>query len=217
MKNITFDEIYKTYYKDVYSAILAKTFRNEYLTQEITAMAFAKAFKNISKYDPKKSAIKTWLYNIAYRLLIDNSRLDAYKHKPLFFSQLSPESENGSEWKGENKLRYDIADKSIDIENEYDQNELSKRISEAISTLKETDQIIFNMFYFENKKYNEISEELNIPSHTVHNRLHVCKTKLKTILAEYKSKFNNNIKKTTTSINKKDDVYYVVETNEMYY
>ena len=66
------DEIYQAYAKTVYKYLLSRT-QNEDLAEELTQETFYRLFRNISGYKSKKK-FKAYLYTIASRLCIDESR-----------------------------------------------------------------------------------------------------------------------------------------------
>ncbi len=58
-----FDEIYQSYFKDVYRYIYGMT-HNESIAEEITQDTFVKALKAIERFDGTKD-IRAWLFTIA--------------------------------------------------------------------------------------------------------------------------------------------------------
>lgn len=69
-----FDEIYRTYFQDVYLYIRSLTY-NESIAEEITQEAFFKALKAIESFDGSKD-IRAWLFTIA-----KNTYFSYYKKK----------------------------------------------------------------------------------------------------------------------------------------
>lgn len=68
-----FSALYGSYAKKIYNFIYYKTFQKE-LAEDICSQTFLKALKNIQKYDEKKGAFSSWLFQIAKNTLIDHYR-----------------------------------------------------------------------------------------------------------------------------------------------
>ena len=67
-----FEQIYSTYYRHVYS-FLYKLCHDARVAEDLTQETFYRLFRNISGYKSKKK-FKAYLYTIANRLCIDESR-----------------------------------------------------------------------------------------------------------------------------------------------
>ena len=63
MSDMTFEEIYNEYFKDVFLYIKGISL-DEHIAEEITQETFVKALKNIEKFDGKKD-IRAWLFTIS--------------------------------------------------------------------------------------------------------------------------------------------------------
>ena len=71
-------ELMSIYKKPVYHVVL-KMVRNADDAEDLTIEAFAKAFRNLHKFNPEY-AFSTWLFRIAHNRLTDHWR--ALKHRP---------------------------------------------------------------------------------------------------------------------------------------
>lgn len=71
---MNFDEIYNKYYKRVLNFITFKTYNNFSISEELANDAFMKIFNHLDSYDSKKSELKTWIFTIVNRVLIDYFR-----------------------------------------------------------------------------------------------------------------------------------------------
>ncbi len=83
------------------------------------------------------------------------------------------------------KINYDISDFEnvfsdvITTEIQYENTEKINIIERTIEQMKQEDIDIFNFFYYENRKINEISKMLNLTEFNVKSRLHRIRKKLK--------------------------------------
>jgi len=108
---------------------------------DVLQNTFLKIWQNLDSFQGK-SALYTWLYRIA-----TNEALTLLKKKRNSLSFSINDEENHCE----------IALKSDPY---FDGNEIQIQLQKAISTLPEKQRIIFNLKYFEELKYEEISEIL---------------------------------------------------------
>lgn len=68
-----FDEVYRSYLRPVY-AFVAFRVGNRAAAEDITAQVFEKAWRAYPRFDPRKTAISTWLFTIARNSLTDHYR-----------------------------------------------------------------------------------------------------------------------------------------------
>jgi RNA polymerase sigma-70 factor (ECF subfamily) len=61
---MTFEEIYKEFFKPIYSYILARV-RSDAAAQDIAATAWRKAFEKLDAFDESRGSIRQWLFGIA--------------------------------------------------------------------------------------------------------------------------------------------------------
>lgn len=139
--------IYEKHYSDVFRYVLART-GNVETAEEIASDTFVKANENLSSYDSEKSAVKTWLFNIAKNLVIDNWRTTHYEKKRVLVSSYTDESGNES-------FQY-IDDVSADdgIKAEEYQNKIRK----AFDKLKPEYRKVIEQYFIQKMKYREIAE-----------------------------------------------------------
>lgn len=77
-----------------------------------------------------------------------------------------------------NNLENDFFDIQI-IDLEYENREKIEIIKNTMEKMKEQDKDIFNLYYYGNRKINEISKILKITEFNVKSRLHRIRKKLK--------------------------------------
>jgi RNA polymerase sigma-70 factor (ECF subfamily) len=125
--------------------------------EEIINDVFVKWNEHIQNYDVHLGKLNTWLYHIAKNKIIDYYRKtnnNRYVNISNFVN-----NETGKE-------TFQIIDNSNNVEN-VENIQLLEEINKAMSKLKPTYKNIAQLFFIEQKKYNEISEILNIPLGTV--------------------------------------------------
>lgn len=79
-------EFFKTFYNNYKRTIKLEVFRmtyNHYTTEDLCQEIFTKAWQNMSKYDPSKGALYTWLINIAKNHCKDYLKSKHFKHLRL--------------------------------------------------------------------------------------------------------------------------------------
>ncbi len=126
---------------------------------------FVKAFTNLDKfrYD---SAVYTWLYRIATNTCLNF--LDK-KKRQYTFSALNFE---------------DNLINTLETDEYFDGNEIQMKLQKAILTLPPKQRLVFNMKYYDELKYNEISEILKISVGSLKASYHHAVTKIEKYLKE---------------------------------
>lgn len=116
--------------------------KNHEDANDISQNVFIKVFKSLPNFK-RESALYSWLYRIAYN-----------------------ESINFLEKNKKRKLDFSLSDQYIQIKDDSTFGDtissvtIEKLLDEAIATLPEKQAIVFQLKYFEDKKYTEISEIL---------------------------------------------------------
>ena len=140
-----YNVLLESHWDYVYNYLYKQT-KNTFLSEEICIKTFAKAFDKIDSYD-KKYTFKTWLVTISKRLLIDEKR-----KKELETTKID---------KHVNALESD----ELNVEEEIHNKEHLNTVKIALKQLKESDRIVLEKYYFEEKTYaqiaNDISESVN--------------------------------------------------------
>lgn len=141
--------------------------------EEVAQDVFLKAYNKLEDFRGK-AKFSTWLYRIAYNTAISHGR----KKKVEFLAIDEKLIENYSE--------EDISDNllGMSVENQ------KKLITEALSTIPRTDNLIVSLFYFHKKDIDEISEIVGMTQSNVKVKLHRIRKKL---LKEMNSIMDNNI------------------------
>lgn len=154
-------ELMQRYKKPVYHMIL-KMVRNVDDAEDLTIEAFAKAFKNLKKFNPEFT-FSTWLFRIATNNCIDfirKKKLDTFSISNTF------KDDNGD------SVDIDIKDGNLNPQEETIKIEKVEIIQAIVTKLPPKYQILVRLRYFQELSYEEIAEEIDAPLGTVKAQLH---------------------------------------------
>lgn len=146
----------------LYSFIYRYT-RDQQLSIDIVQDSFVKLQRYKHHYHPSKGKVRSYLFQIAYRLLID--KLNRWKKWRSFMPFLAP----------------------ITKDELHHTDRLT--IREAIVNLPDKQRAVILLFYYHDMKHEEIAEILNIPKGTVKSRLH---TAIQSLKVELEGDFNES-------------------------
>lgn len=131
-------------------------------TDDALQNTFIKVWENLDNFE-SKSSLFTWLFRIATNeaLLILRKKKREYKYKGDLESifKNAPESDT---W--------------------FDGDEGQRKFLAAIKKLPEKQQLVFNMKYFEELKYEEISEILSTSVGSLKASYHLARKKIESLL-----------------------------------
>ncbi len=142
LKNKVFKQIVKKYEQGIYSH-LRKMLLIHDDTNDVMQETFIKVWKNLSKFR-NDASLFTWIYRIATNQAINYIKQKNRKH---IFSK-----EGGMDYLSETF--------SEDVY--FDGDEFHEKFQKALQTLPEKQKLVFNMKYFDNMKYEEIAEILEL-------------------------------------------------------
>ena len=131
-------------------------------TNDLVQETFIKAWNNIDTFR-SESQIATWLYRIAV-----NEVLSFLRKKHIETVSL------------DNEL-HDIAD-SIESDVYFSGNRADALFREAVSRLPEKQRLVFNMKYFEDMKYEEMSEILDTSVGALKASYHIAVKKIENFI-----------------------------------
>jgi RNA polymerase sigma factor (sigma-70 family) len=156
-----FAELMQRYKKPVYHMIL-KMVRNVDDAEDLTIEAFAKAFRNLKKFNPDFT-FSTWLFRIA-----TNNCIDFIRKKKLDTMSISNtyKDDNGE------SVDIDIKDFNPDPQEEAIKGEKIEIIQSIVTKLPAKYQVLVRLRYFQELSYEEIAEEMKVPLGTVKAQLH---------------------------------------------
>ncbi|PRY90738.1 RNA polymerase sigma factor [Mongoliibacter ruber] len=126
------------YQKRVYSIARKMVLIHED-ADDITQITFIKAYKNLHKFNGK-SSLFTWLYRIA-----TNESLNfLQKKKRRFFASIEDHEE--------------VMKKYVDSSPLVDGDAIEKKLQKALLALPEKQRLVFNLRFYEDLSYEEISQ-----------------------------------------------------------
>lgn len=137
-QNEAFELLLRDYQKPLYNHI-RNIVLNHDNTHDVLQNTFVKVFQNLKDFKGE-SKLFSWMYRIA-----TNEALTFLNQKARKSGITSVELQN----KAIDNLKADIY---------FDGNEIQIKLQKAIATLPEKQQLVFKMKYFEELKYEEISE-----------------------------------------------------------
>lgn len=139
---------------------------NEQDAEEVVQDSFAYAFANLHRYDPARSAFRTWLYTITMSRCHNKRRRKWLPTVNLadmieWLPGLDPQPETVAEQQSIREIVWDAL------------HELSPKLREAVV-----------LRYFDGLTYREMAEVLNCPQKTAESRVRLAHEALHHILAE---------------------------------
>lgn len=156
-----FAELMSRYKKPVYHMIL-KMIRNVDDAEDLTIEAFAKAFKNLAKFNPEFT-FSTWLFRIA-----TNNCIDFMRKKKLATTSISGTYKDDA---GEN-VDMEFKDGGLNPMEEAIKAQKVALVQSIVTKLPPKYQTLVKLRYFEELSYEEIATELSAPLGTVKAQLH---------------------------------------------
>jgi RNA polymerase sigma-70 factor (ECF subfamily) len=138
----------RKYQNFVYSIAL-RYLQSERDAEDASQEIFIKALASISKFRGE-SSLKTWLYRISKNYCLNQIR----KKKALTFFGLFGKDEDGFD--------FDFVDPDLTPDEKIEKSETETRFLKALSKLPEKQRETFALRYFEDMKYEEISQVLGI-------------------------------------------------------
>ena len=154
-------ELMQRYKKPVYHMIL-KMVRNVDDAEDLTIEAFAKAFKNLRKFNPEFT-FSTWLFRIA-----TNNCIDFIRKKKLDTLSINNPYKNDEG----DSTDIDIKDVNLDPQEEAIKSQKVEIIQTIVTKLPSKYQTLVKLRYFDELSYEEIAEQIDAPLGTVKAQLH---------------------------------------------
>jgi RNA polymerase sigma-70 factor (ECF subfamily) len=130
---------------------------------DLVQIVFIKVFQNISEFEGK-SKLSTWIYRIAINETLAFLR---HKRRTMFVPIVNVERQLSN---------------MIDGGSNFGGDEIEKKLQKAILTLPEKQRLVFNMRYYENIKYEEMSDILGTSVGALKASYHIAEEKIEKIL-----------------------------------
>ncbi|MEY3397886.1 MAG: hypothetical protein RL220_480 [Bacteroidota bacterium] len=153
-------ELMERYREPIYFMLL-KMVNNKDDAEDLTIEAFGKAFRRLGQYTPQY-AFSTWLFKIASNNCIDYIRKKKIKAISI---------DHGFTTDDGDTIEINIQDAVIDPAEAMQKEERIRKMREIVDRLKPRYRKLVELRYFEEKAYEEIAEELNLPLGTVKAQL----------------------------------------------
>jgi RNA polymerase sigma-70 factor (ECF subfamily) len=135
-------------------------------TDDVLQNTFIKIFKNIDNFK-RDSKLYSWMYRIATNEAITFINKRA-KEKSVDITEYQQQLVS-----------------SLDSDNWFTGDEIQLILQKAIATLPQKQQLVFNMKYFEEMKYNEISEILETSVGALKASYHIAVKKIEKFIKKY--------------------------------
>ncbi|MEN8123783.1 MAG: RNA polymerase sigma factor [Bacteroidota bacterium] len=132
---------------------------------DVLQNTFIKIFKNIEKFN-EKSKLYSWMYRIA-----TNESITHINKKAIMYKIDSDD------------IRKQMIDK-LESDVYFEGDEIQLKLQKALATLPQKQQLVFNMKYFDDMKYDEISEILDTSVGALKASYHHARKKIETYLKE---------------------------------
>lgn len=151
-------------YKDSIYFMALKMVNNKDDANDLMIETFGKAFENLDKYKPDY-AFSTWLYRIATNNCIDFIRKKRLKLVSIDNVESDDEGTNNSN----NPMQ--IKSDALNPEEASIKKQRIEQLKNIIEDLPNRYRVLIKLRYFEERSYDEIAEELDIPLGTVKAQL----------------------------------------------
>ncbi len=132
---------------------------------DVLQNTFIKVYRNIAKFNAD-SKLYSWMYRIA-------------TNESITFINKRAKSQNVDI----SEMQYKLAE-SLEADVHYDGDEMQLKLQKAIAQLPQKQQLVFNMKYFDDMKYQEISDVLETSVGALKASYHHAVKKIEHILTQ---------------------------------
>ncbi|MDD4848445.1 MAG: sigma-70 family RNA polymerase sigma factor [Bacteroidales bacterium] len=168
-------------YHDTLYFMLLKLTRNTFDAEDLAIQTFGKAFRNLHSYTPQYS-FSTWLFKIGTNNYIDFVRGQKLAAMPIVAEKKPNEIGISSD---------EILDEERSPEELLIREQKILMVRAITQQLKPHYRRLIELRYFQEKSYDEISEEMDLPIGTIKNQLFRSKELLYNILKNKESILND--------------------------
>ncbi|MDR4987906.1 MAG: sigma-70 family RNA polymerase sigma factor [Bacteroidales bacterium] len=148
-------------YRDAIFFLLLKMTGNHQDAEDLTIETFGKAFVNIHQYN-EQYAFSTWLFKIA-----SNNGIDFIRKSKKNVLNL----EANEDIHEDDESKFDFVADLINPEEKFIKSQKAEMVRQVVETLKPRYRQLILLRYFEERSYEEIASELDIPLGTVKAQL----------------------------------------------
>lgn len=154
-KQASYERLMKKYYQLIHNLVYRMISRKEDV-EDLTQEAFIKAFNSLHNFD-KQFAFSTWLFKIA-----TNNAIDYLRKKKLATFSIDKDFESE-----DNDMKFEIPDNEYKPDRLLIDEQMKIVLDQAIESLPDKYKLVIVMRHKQEKEYEEIAQELNIPLGTV--------------------------------------------------
>ena len=147
-------------YKDTIFFMLLKMVKDKDDADDLTIEAFGKAFRNLGQYTPD-FAFSTWLFKIATNNCIDFIR----RKKEAVSLDRTYENADGDE------MTFEPRSDTLNPEEKAIKKQKIQMMQSVVEKLQPRYRMLVELRYFQEKSYEEIAAELDLPIGTVKAQL----------------------------------------------
>lgn len=147
---ISFDRLYRSSRDDVYS-YAAGLLRDAAAAEDVTAIAFERAYRRRAKFDPRRGSARAWLFGIARNAALDELR--RRRRQAVLVEEPT-----------------DLA--GIDAEHPVERSERRIAVARALEGLEARERELIALKYFAGLSNAEIAAVLGITESNAGTRLH---------------------------------------------
>ena len=147
-------------YRDTIFFMLLKMVKDKDDADDLTIEAFGKAFRNLAQYTPD-FAFSTWLFKIATNNCIDFIR----RKKDAVSLDRTYENADGDE------MSFEPKSDTLNPEEKAIKKQKIQMMQAVVEKLQPRYRMLVELRYFQEKSYEEIAQELDLPIGTVKAQL----------------------------------------------
>lgn len=135
-------------------------------TDDVLQNTFIKIFRNINNFK-EESKLYSWMYRIATNEAI------------TFINQRAKKNNSSTEEIQQNLIN------NLQADEYFDGNEAQIKLQKAIASLPQKQQLVFNMKYFDEMKYKDMSEVLETSVGALKSSYHIAVKKIEEFIQNY--------------------------------
>ena len=172
-------ELFKRYQKPFFN--LAYRFCGDsFVAEDLTSEILWRIYGNLKSFDSKRR-FKPWGFKIATNTCLTFVVKSVKLKRPASRNSFGIKNQNLKRRTdgGQGVLEDEIMDEKVDLVKETVRNEVSERVQKALMRLPDKYRLALYLYYFEDLKYEEIAEDLNLPVNTVRTHIKRGKEKMK--------------------------------------
>lgn len=166
-----FEELVRRYERELYS-YLRRYLGDAEMAEDAFQATFLQVHLKCDQYEPGR-AVRPWLYTIATNQAIDAQRRNR-RHRMVSLDRPPPRGEQEDVGKLLDLLTSKEASPTAQLSSE----ERRAWLREAIEQLPQALRDVINLVYFQDLKYREAAEVLNVPVGTIKSRMHAAVARL---------------------------------------